>query len=201
MLRVQPLHDAVYMEAMRALSPNWNNIESWFIKEMFVWFVDRTHIYTHSRAPCASLDHCSTGVSSVYGDSREHACLRFEHALFCVFRAACGGSGSFRTHRSIFPPATAQTLRRQFSYDLVGSTTREHVSFDAIVSNVPPVKPIQSSETLCTYRFLSEEDFPMFSRIFYPRKHLQNLMPVQECSTRSNMKKENICRSRNETIN
>lgn len=158
--------------------------------------IGRTYTRTRAHlAPCASLDHCSTGVSSVYGDTREYACLRFEHALFCVFRAACGGSGSFRTHRSIFPPATAQTLRRQFSYDLAGSKTRELVSFDAIVSNIPPVKSVQSFETPYTYRFPSKEHFAKFPRIFYRRKHFQNLMPVEGGSMRSNMKKENICQS------
>lgn len=31
LLGMQPLHDAVNVEAVRALAPDWNSIESWFM--------------------------------------------------------------------------------------------------------------------------------------------------------------------------
>lgn len=39
LLGMQPLHDAVYVEAMRALAPDWNNIGVFMVYEL-LWLIN-----------------------------------------------------------------------------------------------------------------------------------------------------------------
>lgn len=101
LLGMQPLHDAVYVEAMRALAPNWNSIERFYAINVSSSVKYRRH--THFMLSITTGNHQTSFTltrASTRASERE---------------VSCASDPFHMAHRSILMSTAAQTLSRHFT--------------------------------------------------------------------------------------